>query len=126
VTHGAAPDIRLGDLRHLDRGHRSRRDAGSLERVLQRQGVDERGQHAHEVAGCAIEASLGRGQAAEDVASADHHRDLHAHLMDALDLRGDVLHHLEIDAVIAASAERFAAQLQQDAVVLRRPVPHRA
>src|SRR4029077_2412164 len=111
-----------GDLRHLDRGHRARRDAGALQRVLQRQGVDDGREHPHVVAGGAVEAALGCREAAEDVAATDDEGDLHAHLMHSLDLRGDRLHHLEIDAVVTFAAKRLTAQLEQDAVVLRRAV----
>ena len=122
VPDGAAPDVGLRNLRHLDRRHRPRGDAGPLEGVLQREGVDDGRQHAHVVARRPVEATLGRRKSAEDVASADHQRDLHAHLVHALDLRGDGLDDLEVDAVIPLAAKRFTAQLEQDAVVLRRAV----
>jgi hypothetical protein len=124
MPHRPPADVRLGDLRHLDGGHGSRRDADPLERVLQREGVDDRGQHAHVVAGGAVEAELAGREAAEDVAAADHQRDLYAHLVDALDLFRDRLDDAEVDAVIARPAKRLTAQLQEDAVVLRRSVDH--
>jgi len=39
--------------------------------------------------------------------------------VDALDLSGDCAHDLEVDAVIALAAKRFAAQLEQDAAIPR-------
>jgi hypothetical protein len=42
--------------------------------------------------------------------------------VNALDLPGDGRCHLEIDTVVAFAAKRFPAQLEQDAVVLRRTV----
>jgi hypothetical protein len=42
--------------------------------------------------------------------------------MDTLDLARDGRHDIEIDAVAAITAKRFPAQLEQDAVVLRRTV----
>ncbi len=42
--------------------------------------------------------------------------------MHALDLSGDRLDDFEVDAVIPLAAKRFAAQLEQDAVVLGRAV----
>ena len=75
---GAAPDVRLGDLVHRDRGHDPGRDAGPLERVLQRQAVHHGGEHADVVAGRAVHAA-GRGrQAPEDVAATDDDADLDA------------------------------------------------
>src|SRR5207244_10843029 len=98
---------------------RSGGGARAFQRVLQGQRVDDGGEHAHVVAGRAVESTLGRGEAAEDVAAADHDRDLHAHLVHPLDLRGDRLDNFEVDAVVAAAAKRFTAQLEQHAVVLR-------
>ena len=72
VAHGAAANERLGHRAHLDGGEHARRHAGVLERVLQRQGVDHRGEHAHVVAGRAVHAAGAGGQAAKDVAAADH------------------------------------------------------
>ena len=56
VADGAAADERLGHGAHLDGGHDARHDALLLERVLQRQRVDDGGQHAHVVGGGAVHA----------------------------------------------------------------------
>jgi hypothetical protein len=42
--------------------------------------------------------------------------------VDPLDLARDGRHYLEVDAVVTFAAKRFPAQLEQDAVVLRRTV----
>ena len=61
-----------------------------LERVLQRQRVDHRGEHAHVVGGRAVHA-LGAGrEAAEQVAAADDDGGLHAELLDLADVLGDL------------------------------------
>ncbi len=120
-----APDERLGDRAHFDGGDHAGDDVLLLQRVLQRQRVDDRGEHAHVVAGRAVETTLRRGQPAEDVAAADHECDLHAHLMHPLDLRRDFFDDLKIDAVVAAAAKRLTAELEQHAVVLRRSISHR-
>jgi preprotein translocase subunit YajC len=49
-----------------------------FQRVLHRQRVHHRGQHAHVVAGDPVHAAGGQAGAAEDVAAADHQADLHA------------------------------------------------
>ena len=49
MAHGAAADIGLTDLRHLDGRHDAGLDALFFERVLQGQGVDDGGEHAHMV-----------------------------------------------------------------------------
>ena len=57
-----------------------------FQRVLQRQRVDDRGQHAHVIARGALDAALAAAQAAEDVAAADHHDHLHAQVAHLADL----------------------------------------
>ena len=58
LLDGAAADERLGDVLHLDRGLHARRQADLLERALQRQAVDHRGQHAHVIGGGALHAAM--------------------------------------------------------------------
>jgi hypothetical protein len=43
--------------------------------------------------------------------------------VDPLDLLGDVADHLEVDAVVLLAAQRFAAELQQDAAPPRPTIP---
>ena len=69
-----------------DRGHDPRRHAGLLAGVLERQGVHDRGEHAHVVAGGALHAPGGGREAAEDVAAADDDGDLDAVGLDGPDL----------------------------------------
>ena len=71
------------------------------------------------VGGDAVHAGARQAGAAEDVAAADHDRDLHAHLRDVLDLAGDALEHRRIDAVVLAAEQRLARELDQDARVAR-------
>ena len=87
VADGAAADERLGDRAHLDGGDDPRDHVLLLERVLQREGVDDRRQHAHVVGRRAVHAARARGDAAEDVAAADDDGRLDAHALDF----GDVL-----------------------------------
>jgi hypothetical protein len=58
-----------------------------LEDVLERERVDDRREHAHRVAGRLGDAVLGDRGAADDVAAADHDRDLGADRGGFLDLR---------------------------------------
>ena len=83
------PDERLGYRPDLDRGLHPGRDVALLERVLQRQGVDDRGEHAHVVAGHPVDPLLARRHTADDVAAADHDRELDAEAMHLGDLVGD-------------------------------------
>ena len=117
MANGAAPDVRLGDLVHGDRRHDPRRDAGPLERVLERQAVHHRREHADVVAGRPVHARRGCRQAAEDVALAHDDADLHAEAMDLGDLTGDEGAELGVDAVLPLAEQGLARQLQQDAPV---------
>ena len=54
VADGAPADERLGDRAHLDRGDDAGDDVLLLERVLERQRVDDRRQHPHVVGGGAV------------------------------------------------------------------------
>ena len=51
-------------------------------------------------------------------------RNLHAHLVDALDLCRDVLDEAEVDAIVSTPAKRFTTYLQQYAVVLGGSIAH--
>ena len=117
VADGAAADERLGDRAHLDGGDHAGDDALLLERVLQRQGVDDRGQHAHVVGGRAVHAPGAGGDAAEDVAAADDDGGLDAQALDFGDIVGDLRRHGRIDAEVLLAHQGFAGQLQKDAFV---------
>ena len=93
--------------------------AATLERVLQRDGVDHGGEHAHVIAGDTIDSLCGAADAAKDVAAADHDRDLHAHLLHDDDFVGDARERFGIDAVFALAHERFAGKFEKDATVTR-------
>ncbi len=61
VARGAAADERLGHLMHFDGAHQAGVAALLFERVLQRQAVDDRGEHAHVIAGGAVDRELASG-----------------------------------------------------------------
>ena len=92
-------------------------DALLLERVLQRQRVDDRRQHAHVVGGRAVHAAGAGRHAAEDVAAADDDGRLDAHALDFGDVLGDLRRHGRIDAVGLLAHQGFAGQFQEDALV---------
>ena len=86
----AAADERLSDGPHLDGGREPRGDADVLQGVLERQGIDDRREHAHVVGGGAVHA-LGAGRKApEEVAAADDDARLDAELLNFADLGGDL------------------------------------
>ena len=117
VADGAAPDVGLGQRLHPDGRHDPGVHADLLQHVLQRQGVDDRGQHAHVVGGDAVEPfPAGRG-AADDVAAAHHQREVHAEGVHRLDLFRERLDDVKVEARAFLAAQRLARNLEQGAGV---------
>jgi hypothetical protein len=82
--------------------------ASPLERVLERHGVEEGGEHARVVGSCAVH-PLGRGfHAAVDVPRADNDRELDSGVVDADDLARDVRQPVAVDPVLLLARERLA------------------
>ncbi len=73
----------------LQRRHDADAGALTLERVLHRERVDDRGEHAHLIGRHAVHAGFGQTRAAEDVAAADDETDLDTEADDLGDLRRD-------------------------------------
>ncbi len=65
-----------------------------FERVLQRKRVDDRGQHAHVIAGGAFDAAFAATQTAKNISATADDDHLHAELAHFADLFGHVLHGL--------------------------------
>ena len=116
MADGAAADERLGDGPHLDGGDDAGQHVLLLERILQRQGVDDGGEHPHVVGGRAVHAARAGGQAAEDVAAADDDGGLDAEALDLADVPGDARGDGGIDPELLVAHQRFAGQLQEDAL----------
>src|SRR5690606_14080601 len=113
VAHGPQRDVRLSDLAHLDRGLHAGGDAALLEEVLQGEAVHDGAEHAHVVGAAAVHAALGELRAAEEVATADDDRALHALGHPLRDLSRDAGDDIGVDAD-GASAEGLARELQED------------
>src|SRR5204862_3352235 len=91
MTDRATPDERFGNRAHFDRGDHARDDAVLFERVLEREGVDHGGKHAHVVSGRTVHAARTRREAAEQIAAADHDADLDTELLYFADFGGDLI-----------------------------------
>ena len=85
--------------------------------VLQRQRVDDGGEHAHVVAGDAVAALRGHRHAAEDVAAADDDADLDAERPRLGNVGRDPVDHRNVDAEMLVAHQRLARRLEQDAPV---------
>ncbi len=125
VADGAAADVGLGDLVDLDGGHDAAEEAEFLDGVLQGDGVDDGGEHAHVVGGDAVHVDGLLGDAAEEVATADDDADLAAEGVDGGDLGGDFVDEDGVDAEAGARGEGFSGELEEDSFVhVRSQVSH--
>ena len=122
MANGATPDIGLTDLGHVNRGQDPRRAIHALESVLQRERIDHRAQHAHDVRSRAIHPLARPGRASPDVASTDDDRDLHVQLIACgADLLRKSSHCGGVDRLLGRRArKRLAGELEHD------PAPTRA
>ena len=84
MPHGAAANVGLGDLMHLDRGHDAAVQAALLDGVLQGDGVDDGGEHAHVVCGDAVHVDGLLGHSAKEVAAANDDANLDTKLDGAI------------------------------------------
>ena len=117
VAHGAAADVGLGYLVHLDGGHDAAVEAQLLDGVLQGDGVDDGGEHAHVVGGDAVHVDGLLGDAAEEVSSADDDADLAAEGVDGGDLCGYFVNENGVDAETFACSQGFSGEFEEDSFV---------
>jgi len=103
----------------VDGGLHARRLAQGLQGVLERQSVDHRREHPHVVGTGAVHAARRAAQAPEDVAAADHDRDLDAEVGAGVgDLLRDPADDLAVDAEVELGVgERLAGELEHHSPV---------
>jgi len=120
MPYRPSPNVRLGHLTNLDGAHHSDGDPSLLEGVLERQGVDDRGEHAHVVALRAVHACASTLEAAKDVPTPNDDADLHSAALNLAELLGDLLERLHLNAEAALFAtQRLTAQLENDAAIAK-------
>ena len=90
-----------------------------LQRVLQRQSVDDGGEHAHVVGGDAVHGLGLLGDTAEEVAAANDDGDLDAECMHFADLGRDLVYAHIVHAKALAGSQRLTRKLQQNSFVSR-------
>ena len=78
VAHGAAANVGLGDLVHLDCGHDATEEAEFFDGVLKGDGVNDGREHAHVVGGDTVHVDGLLGDAAEEVTATNDDADLAA------------------------------------------------
>ena len=95
-----------------------------LESVLNRQGIHDRGQHAHVIPGDAVHTGSRQSLTPENIAAADDNGNLDALLSSGCDFAGNPLNDPGLDPVIQFPHQRFTTELEQNATVLNRTVIH--
>ena len=119
VTLGPTADIGLADRAHRDRRLHTGLHAVPLHDALQSERVHHGGEHAHVVGRGAIHSGCGARDTPEDVPAAHDETDLDTSGDDVGDIGRDPGQDLTIETVFLLSHERFAGNLQQDALVGR-------
>ena len=95
----------------------------SFKRILKRQRVDDRGEHAGVVSSGAVHAYGFVVSAAPDVTAADHYANLEACISGFGNLFGHVTEGVRVEAEFTVPFERLTAQLEQDTFIRRHWLP---
>ena len=120
MAHGAAANKGLGDGLHLNRALQSRQYAEFFERVLQREAVDDGGQHAHRVRCSAVDRKRFLARAAKNVSTADHDGDVHAQIAHFFQFARDSSDGFGMNAEPLRPLQRFAGKFQDDPMIFGR------
>ena len=117
VAHGAAADVRFGDLVHFDGRHDAAEETELFDGVLKGDGVDDSGQHAHVIGGDAVHVDGLLGDAAEEISSSDDDAYLAAEGVNCSDFSGDFVDEDGVDTKAFTSGQGFARDLEKDSFV---------
>ena len=125
MADGPGTDVRLGHGPDLQRRLHPDVHTLLLQHVGHSHAVHGGGQHTHVIGAGALDVALAILDAAPEVASADDHAHLNAHVHAFLDDVGHTGHDLEVKAEVLVAGQRFAADLQQHPLKSRffHPVP---
>ena len=115
MPHGAAANERLRHLIHLDGRHHAGKHILFFERVLQRQRVDDRRQHAHLVGGNAVHFLSLLGHAPKEIPAADDNGDLDPHGLYIREFGSDFVNPKRIHSEALACRQSLPGQLEQNA-----------
>src|SRR5215471_7157927 len=105
---------------HLDRGLHACHDTLSLKSVLQRQRVEDGPQHTHVVSGGPFHSRSARGNAAEDISTADDHRDFDVESDNGCNFLGKAFEDGGLDAVSLLTGQHLSTDFKEDAPVFGR------
>src|SRR6202795_3313491 len=91
MAHGAPANERLSNLMHLDSALQAGEDPLLFQGILKRQPIDDRGKHAHVIAGGAVDGERLLARAAKNVSAADDDSHLHAQVVNLLHVAGNTM-----------------------------------
>ena len=109
----------LGHVLHGDGGHDPRLGTLTAQRILKRQRIDDRGQHAHRVTARPVNALRCAGHPPEDISAADDDARLHAQPGNFGDLRGDAVDGAAVDGRSRLAHQCFAGKFEKNARIAR-------
>ena len=112
----APPDERLGHLVHLDGRHHPRVHALLFQRVLQRQRVDHRRQHAHVIGRHPVHLFGLLGDAAEEIPAAHHEPNLDSERVHVGHFGRNFVHAVRFHSKALARCQCLAGELQKNAL----------
>ncbi len=115
MTDGAPANKWFCNLIHLNRRLHSGIDSLLFQRILQRQGIDHGGQHAHVIGGNPVHLFGLFSHAPEEIASAHHDSDLDAQRSNVRQFRGDFVNAKRIDTETLGRGQSLAGKLKQNA-----------
>ena len=102
---------------HFDRRHDAAMQATLFDCVLQGDGVDDGGEHAHVVCGDAVHVDGLLGYSAKEIAAADDDANLAAESVNGCNLLGYFVNKDGVDAKTTACGQGFAGELEEDSFV---------
>src|SRR6516225_7570151 len=108
MADGASADVWLGDLIHEYGGHDAAGHVMALNGILQGNGIDDGGEHAHVVGADAVHFAGLLGHAAKEITAAYDDADLHAQSTDLNDLAGDLCNAVGVEPETARPCQCFA------------------
>ena len=113
MSHRAPADVGLSHFLHFNGGLHAGGNSGSLQSVLQGDGIHHGGEHADVVSCGAIHAGGGALQTSKNVSAADDNRQLRASSNHFGNICGDGRNNFWINSVALIAHQRFTADLQE-------------
>jgi hypothetical protein len=112
-------NIVLADLIDFDRRHYPGENALTLEGVLHRKPIHNRGKHAHMIGANPIHPGFGKPSAAKNIAATNHQRHFDTAVNERMHFSRQATQHIRVYSVLGLAKQRLAAELKQNALIDR-------